>query len=798
MDAQRTPFVGRPLPLVLALSMAYAAGMLMCMPANAQAPAAGSASATFNYAIEQGPLEQTLLSIGRQSGRTIAFDSARVRSFNAPPVKGALTAEAAVRAALQGSGLDLVVKPDGTLTVSGSGAATSGPTEAAPIASLAAITVVAQRDQAETSFKVDRTSTSTRSDTDLMDVPSSVTVVTSKVLESQQATSIRDAIGQVAGVIYTQSPQGAPAFSIRGFGQTSALSNGLSSSAATSANVAGVERIEVLKGPQAILSGKGSLGGAVNIVTKKPQAEPIHELTLQYGSHDNKVVSADLSGAVSEDKKLTYRLITSAQEQSESYSGYNGNDARYLMPQLRWKDDTTDVIVGYVVDNSRTTLPDYTFAYRGYIQDKPAQLLGHGSDGFGMKTQSMFYTWTQKIAPGVSFTSKMQRTDNDFSLKVHSPQYRMGADTIYFSPLHQEQNTVTTAGDHYFELSAKSGPVSHKITTGINHDATAFSTLQFDSPGQAVPVYGPQYPFAAVAGTPYYFTKISGKQVGGYVLDLMRWGDVSVLLGARRTHYTSESYLKGISINANSVTPKKGSWQTNPVAGVVYSVTPTISAYATYAKGFDPRLGTVICGTSDSVPVETTNREAGMKFDFFDSKFSVTTAIFKLRQSNALSYNSAQRCNLLIPAQETKGLELDMAGEVYKGLNLLFNATYSTVDDLSDKTLIYAARPTRRASLWATYDFQSESLRGWGMGLGVTGNSKSYLGYKYNTSTTDPVKMSGSARVDANVSYRQKDWSLLLGVKNLFDRELYDFSTGNTYVPIQPPRTFTLTYKVNF
>lgn len=779
--------------------MAYA-GMFAGMSAHAQDQAASPVQATASYSIEQGPLAQTLNSIGNLSGRAIAFDAARARTLIAPPVKGVLTAEAAVRQALQGSGLAVAVKPDGTLLVSTPADTNAAPTEPepAPVASLKAITVVAQRDQAETSFKVDRTSTSTRSDTDLMDLPSSVTVVTSKVLESQQATSVQDAIGQVAGVIYTQSPQGTPAFSVRGFGQTSVLSNGLSNKSASSSNVFGVERIEVLKGPQAILSGAGSLGGAVNIVAKKPQADPIRELTLQYASHDDKVAAVDLSGAISEDKKLTYRLIASVEEQNKNYAGYDGRNARYLMPELRWKDDSTDVIVGYVVDNSRGAPPAYTFAYRKYVQDRPTQLLGHESDGFGMKSNSLFYTWTQKLGSGVKFTSKMQRADSDLSLKMHSPLGLAGTDSIFFSPTHQEQSTVTIAGDHYLDIGAKSGPISHKITTGISHESIKYTQMEFSGSGQVVPVYGSQFPFSESNGTPASVSHQNGKQVGVYALDLMSWGDASLLLGARRTRYTADFSYVLFPSGTPVVTPADGLWKTTPMIGVVYRVTPTVSAYASYVEGYLPQVGNVMCDGSKSPSMETQNKEAGMKFDLFDSKFSVTTSVFTLDQTNVLSYNSASRCNTPIAAQQTKGVELDMAGEVYQGLNLLFNATYSTLDDASGKTLVYAARPTQRASLWATYDFQSESLRGWGVGLGVTGNNKSYLGYKYKTSTTDPVKLPGSARVDGNVSYRQKDWSLMLGVKNLFDRDLYDFATTTTYVPEQPPRTVTLTYKVNF
>ena len=800
MDAQKAPFAGRPTPLVLALSIAFA-GTFLAMPISAQAQSAGTAVATVSYAIEQGPLEQTLLTIGRQSGRTIAFDPALVRSLKGAPVKGALSAEAAVRVALQGTGLALTVTPDGTLTV-----AELASTAAAPVASLKAITVVAERDQAETSFKVDRTSTSTRSDVDLMDVPASVTVVTAKVLEAQQAASVEDAISQVAGVIYTKSPQGTPSYSIRGYGQTAVTSNGLANSAATNANIAGVERIEVLKGPQAILAGAGSsggaanpgaLGGAVNVVSKKPQAETLRELTVQYGSYGDKVLTGDISGALTEDKKLTYRLIASGETQDKNWAGYDGNKTEFVNPQLRWKDDATDVIIGYSTDNRRIASNAYTFAYRGSVQEKPDQRLGHETDGFDVQTQNYFYTLSRKLGENVSFTSKMQHTTFDMSLRMKSPLGLAGTDTIYYSDSHMENSTDSNVGDHYFDIKFATGPVKHGLVTGFSHDSTDYEQHEYSGSSALVNPYGAAYNWQRSENTPYSIYRSSGTQAGVYAIDTLSWGDWHLMGGMRRSKYQSSGSIQYLTTNRMTTTPESGIWETTPTVGVVYNITPSVSAYGNFVKGFSPQLGYTMCGGTKSEPMRTTNKEVGMKFDFLDSKFSVTTAAYSLDQSNSMSYNSATRCYTLMPAQKTKGFELDMAGELYKGLNLLFNANYSTIKDVSGYYVEYAARPKKKASLWANYDFQSSMLRGWGVGMGLSAHDKSWLGYRYRTSTSDPVKLSGAARVDASVGYRQKGWSVILGVKNLFDRELYDFATTNSYVPLQQPRTATLTYKVN-
>lgn len=801
MDTYKTPFAGKPRPLVLALSIAYAGAFLM-MPVSAYAEPASTAAISVSYSIERGPLEQTLLSIARQSGRTIAFDPALVRNLNASPVKGNLSAEDAVRAALQGTGLSLVVK-DGTLSVSASVTTDAG--SASTVANLKAITVVAQRDEAETSYKVDRTSTSTRSSSDLMDVPASVSVITAKVIEDQQAGSVEDAIKSVAGVIYTKSPQGSPSYSIRGYGQTSVLSNGLGNSAAASTNILGVERIEVLKGPQAILAGAGSsggasnpgaLGGAVNIVSKKPQAETIRDLTVQYGSYGDKVLGGDLSGALTDDKRLTYRLIASVEEQTRNWANYKGNHAEYVMPQLRWKDDDIDAIIGYSTDNRRIAPPAYTFAYRGSVQEKPGQVLGDTTDGFDVQTQNYFYSFTKRLGADTSFTSKVQHTTYNQSLRMKSPLGYMGSDQLFYSESHMENSTDTDGGDHYFELNRNTGPVKHTIVTGLSHSDSDYTQTEYSGTSRAVSPYSTTT-FTRSEGIRYSTYSSTSKQWGVYAIDKISWKDLNILLGARRSKYQFGSNIQYYTRNLRTVTPDSGMWETTPSLGVVYNLTPSISAYANYAEGFSPQLGYRMCEGVQAEPMKTKNKEAGMKFDLLDSKFSVTTAVFGLDQSNTMSYNSASSCYTQKPAQKTKGYELDMAGEVYKGLNLLFNATYSTLKDVTGSRVEFAARPKYRASAWANYEFQSAFMKGWGVGLGITANDKSWLGDKYSTSTSDPAKLPGAARIDSSVSYRQKAWSVILGVKNLFDRQLYDFATTNTYVPLQQPRTVTLTYKVS-
>lgn len=316
-----------PRKLILPAALAGVFTLSAAPGAYAQQTAAGSTAAVHYYDLPAGPLAQTLEQIERISGRRITFDRADLAKGRARAVKGNYSAGAAISQAMAGTAYTLNEDHVGTLVVM--------PT--------LQVEVVAKRDQAETEFKADRSDTATRSGSSLHLVPGSVTLITNKVLESQQATDLTDALRNVSGMSFAKSPQNNTTFGVRGF-TASSNTNGITDNSAATRSVFTVERVEVLKGPQAILSGGDSLGGAVNIVVKKPQADPIRDLTVQYGSYDDRTVAGDLSGAIGGDKRFTYRTVASVQDARTTKLGMNGKNSKAFMQALRWKDKSTDFI----------------------------------------------------------------------------------------------------------------------------------------------------------------------------------------------------------------------------------------------------------------------------------------------------------------------------------------------------------------------------------------------------------------------------------------------------------------------
>lgn len=674
--------------------------------------------------------------------------------------------------------------------------------EISDVKQLQTIVVTAVRDQAETSFKADRSDTATRNGVSLQETPGSITVITGKVLESQQALSVQDALRNVSGVIFDETPQGNPSLSIRGFADSSLMVNGVSDQSALLTDVNTVERLEVLKGPQAILSGANALGGAVNVVTKKPQAAPLHSIQLQYGTHDDASAAFDATGAITSNEKLSYRIIASKAKAQKSEAGFNGRDDVSILPQLRWKDDKTDFIVGVSYAKQYEPLLNYTFAKKGQIIDKPNFLLGMKKDGFDTEQKRAFYQLEQQINPYLTFISRLQASKFEQEKHVYNASTSVDGNTLYLSPLNGLNKDKELSGDHYFRIEGDTGSVSHKLSVGISHrkyDSTSTdytSDLYFSLPyaSNRIDLLDPREGIS-----PYIITDVKSNQYGFFAQDLLTWKNWNLLLNFRRTHYdtiTTSTMLFDPSAPEVSSDGRKKEWVNTPGVGLIYNITPEFSVYANYAKGFSPTLQTM-CNGGVTDPTETENKEVGTKFDLLNSKLSLTSALFEVNESNTLAYDT-QGCVTQLAGQTTKGVELDLQGEILTGWNISANYTYNKYKDQSNPDRIFAAQPKHKLSVWTTYELQHATLNGLGFGLGLSALSNADGERNVNEARGRyAFKTAGGASVDFSVFYKKGPWNTTLGIKNLFDKEIYQSAT-NSFVRINNGRSATFTVKRTF
>lgn len=193
----------------------------------------------------------------------------------------------------------------------------------------------------ETGYSVPDATTATKTDTPLRDIPQSIQVIPRQVIEDRQVVRLNELAENVSGVQPQPGYGGLSSggYTVRGFGlDFETFRNGFRDFGFISPrDVANVEQVEILKGPASVLYGGGfGFSGLVNTVTKKPQEEPLYNANFTIGSYDFYRPTIDITGPLSEDKALLYRLNL-AYESAESFRDFNENESTFVAPALTWQ-----------------------------------------------------------------------------------------------------------------------------------------------------------------------------------------------------------------------------------------------------------------------------------------------------------------------------------------------------------------------------------------------------------------------------------------------------------------------------
>ncbi len=193
----------------------------------------------------------------------------------------------------------------------------------------------------ETSYNVPNATTATKTNTPIMETPASIQVIPQQVLQDQQAIRVEDAVKNVSGVqsSFNYGDEG-PDFFIRGFNTDfTVFRNGfraVSSVASATRGTANLERIEVLKGPAAVLYGRIEPGGLINLVTKRPLFSPYYSIQQQFGSYDLYRTALDAAGPLLADSSLAYRFNFEYLDKN-SFRDFVSTERIFVAPSLTWR-----------------------------------------------------------------------------------------------------------------------------------------------------------------------------------------------------------------------------------------------------------------------------------------------------------------------------------------------------------------------------------------------------------------------------------------------------------------------------
>ncbi|MEM9683594.1 MAG: TonB-dependent receptor plug domain-containing protein, partial [Pseudomonadota bacterium] len=331
----------------LMCGIAFAALMGFALPtASAQdakdrasglSPVAQAQSRDFD--IPAQPLTSALTAFGDQAGLQVTADTAIVSGRTAPAVSGRMTQEEALRRLMAGSGIAWRYVDAGTVALER--ATANGDSGATP---LDPITVEGKTESAYgpvEGYRAERSASATKTDTPIRDIPNSIQVIPRQIIVDQQAIGLEEVLDNAAGVTFLGNESNRQLdVAIRGFSNASILRNGFNlfgiASTPAEVEVANLERVEVVRGPS-VLYGQVEPGGSINLVTKKPLDQPSYSLTFQAGNRGLISPIADVTGPVTEDGSLLYRVVA-LYRREDSFQDYDESFKRvFVAPSATWR-----------------------------------------------------------------------------------------------------------------------------------------------------------------------------------------------------------------------------------------------------------------------------------------------------------------------------------------------------------------------------------------------------------------------------------------------------------------------------
>ena len=661
----------------------------------------------------------------------------------------------------------------------------------------------------------------TKTDALIRDLPQSIQVLDAGLLRDAGVTDLNGAL-DLSATISKQSDFGGlwNSYSIRGFAGhpdfgSDYMINGFSSSRGYNGvrDGANTQSVEVLKGPSSALYGRGEPGGTINISTKKPLFKAANTLELSAGSFDVYRAALDSTGPLGE--TVAYRL-NAAYEDGKSFRDTIEYDRLLVAPSFLWM-ISPDTTLSYEIEAVKQQAPfdRGVVAVNGELGVVPiTNFYGEPNDG-KHETKSLghqvflqhWFNDNWSIQTGISYRKS--------SLKGASSEVRpygaLQANGMLRRRYRDRDNEATDLSGR-FEVLGRigAGTVTHNLLFGVD-GYTYEDHRRQNAADPAGTVYGidllnPVYGAVKPVKTPAIMTDEEHKAYAAYAQDQIDLGERwKALIGVRYDRSRQEAH----NLRNGRVVKQEPS-ATSPRVGLVYQPNQQWSFYATSAASFRPNTG-VSRPDADGVshafdPEEGKSYEIGAKWD--TGRISSTLAIYHITKQNVLTADPVDpnNYNQAIGEMESKGLELDVAGQIAEGLRLYGSYAYTdahvTKDIAGGAGLSLVGRqnanvPEHAASLLL---FKDLSLAG--RKLSVGGGPR-YVGEREGAaaafSATDFFQLPSYVVWSAMASYDVSDkLKLSLDVDNLFDKEYYASSYSSYWVMPGTERRVTLTARIGF
>ncbi|MGK6307739.1 TonB-dependent siderophore receptor [Variovorax sp. DT-64] len=649
----------------------------------------------------------------------------------------------------------------------------------------------------------------------LRELPQSVRIVTRQAIDDLGATKLDDVLDYVGGVSRQNNFGGLwDNIAIRGLpGNESTgmatLLNGFSSNRGFNAprDLAGVERIEFLKGTAAALYGSSEPGGTLNIVSKRPLWNAAHSVEGYAGSHGLKRGAFDSTGPVGKD--FAYRLNAAVEERG-SFRDHVRAERQVIAPAFTWKlgRDTVLEYVGEVLRH-KTPLDRGVVAVNNQLGAIPrSRFLGEPADGdVTVENHThqfvLSHEWSTHWRSRVGLSYR-ETSINGFATEANALQAN---GNLTRQRRFRDFDSHDTALQAELQGKVQTGNIEHELLFGVESFRFTMDTVMLRAnPTAARPyainIYNPIY--GQARPTPTAGTDTLEHQRGNafYVQDAIKLAPEWRLVAGVRV----DNYRQSLLNRRTNITEDQDPSATSPRIGLSWLPTPLWTFYANVGRSFRPNVGTDFAANSFK-PETGRALELGAKWQSADQRIGATAALFDIRKRNVLTSDPVNT-GYWVSAGEirSRGLELDFAGQVTTNWRVNASLVFNDVEIAKDNSLQVGGRllnvPKVNGSVLAVYENALANGQRYGIGGGIT-----HVGKRLGQARTQAEANAGTPAFDLPgyttaklVAYWRLNPSLrlTLDVDNLFDKTYYASSYSRVWVTPGTPRTITVGLQARF
>lgn len=775
-------------------------------------------------------LALSLEQLARQAGWQLVYAASDAQGRQAPEIRGTREPRAALAELLRGSGLEARVQ-QGVLTI-----VPARPEQALPLVQAIARRAADGSTEGTGSYTSRVTSIASKTDQAFREIPQSVSVLTREQLDDRRLIDTRDALAATPGITSSQLNLDSSYFYARGFQIDSLQLDGgaplniASYSYDVNQNMDFYDRVEVMRGASGLLGGVGDPGGIINLVRKKPLAQPRLVLEQSVGRWNQYRTMVDASAPLSDSGRVRGRAAFSYLD-----AGHFVNIRHQRSPQLY------GVIEADL--SSRTLLTAGALRARLSTRGQGGGDLPRYSDGSDIglpRHTSLTQPWSRGERESTElFATLEHRFDNRWKLRLNATRTHSdfdgstafgygalnredGSGVFWYGGghyLYENRQTVLDASlagtfalggrRHEFLVGLDSQKVDSYWNVGYSSTPTGEAPIDVDQPG----AWNPE-PAGPVSRR---YKPWGQSQRGGYALLRLHATDhLHLVLGARHARYQFKQVYESLEASGQWALASGSRFtepaRTTPYGGVIYDLGERWSAYLSYAAILKPQALSKAGPPPGSslAPIKGRSYEAGLKSELDEGRLNLTFSLFNVERTGTAVLDtryphnrdewSGTCCYLPQGRVVSRGFDAELGGELRPGWQVSAGYTYTDTRDHSSNAPFSSITPRHLLKLSTAYTLPG-ALASWKLGGSAHVQSRHHLEDTLYDSSWNELgryrfSQGGYAVWNAMVQYRlDARWTLMLNVNNVFDKVYYQtlgYATGGNFYGTPRHAVFTV------